>query len=132
MHNEALLLDSTRPVSTLNIDNGCPEHSSQGVPSSCQDLQWYVLRVTYSRELKIKALLDERGVRTFIPMVWRKKTASGKTERKLAGPAAYKYLDNPNQFYPPCELKYERWEKVNIPHDYVIDGEPNQNENNYE
>lgn len=52
-----------------------------------------------------------------------------KTERKLAGPAAYKYLDNPNQFYPPCELKYERWEKVNIPHDYVIDGEPNQNEN---
>ena len=83
MLNEALLLDSTRPVSTPNIINGCPEHSSQGVPFSCQDLQWYVLRVSYSRTLKIKALLDERGVRTFIPMVWQKKTEGGKTEKKL-------------------------------------------------
>ena len=83
MLNEALLLDSTRPVSTLNINNGCPEHSSQGVLSLCQEPQWYVLRVTYSRELKIKALLDERGVTTFVPMVWRKKTEGGKTERKL-------------------------------------------------
>ena len=83
MLNEALLLDSTRPVSTLNINNGCPEHSSQGVLSSCQEPQWYVLRVTYSRELKIKALLDERGVTTFVPMVWHKKAEGAKTEKKL-------------------------------------------------
>lgn len=83
MQNEALLLDSTRPVSALNNNYGCPEHSSQGVLSSCQDLQWYVLRVSYSRSLKIKALLDERGVTTFIPMVWQKKTEGGKTEKKL-------------------------------------------------
>ena len=81
-----LLLDSTRPFSNdRNIDFGCPEHSSQGVPSSCPDLpsNWYVLRVSYSRELKIKALLDEQGVRTFVPMMWRKKTVDGKTEKKL-------------------------------------------------
>ena len=81
-----LLLDSTRPFSNdRNIDFGCPEHSSQGVPSSCPDLpsNWYVLRVSYSRELKIKALLDEQGVRTFVPMMWRKKTVGGKTEKKL-------------------------------------------------
>ena len=83
MLNDALLLDSTRPVSTPNTFNGCPEHSSQGVPSSCQDPQWYVLRVSYSRSLKIKAILDERGVTTFIPMVWQKKTEGGKTEKKL-------------------------------------------------
>jgi hypothetical protein len=83
MLNDALLLDSTRPVSTPNIVNGCPEHSSQGVPLSCQDLQWYVLRVSYSRSLKIKALLDEKGIRTFVPMIWRKKTVEGKTEKKL-------------------------------------------------
>lgn len=85
MLNEALLLDSTRPVSTLNIDNGCPEHSSQGVLSSCQDLQfnWYVLRVSYSRELKIKALLDEKGIQTFVPMAYRKETIDGKTRKKL-------------------------------------------------
>lgn len=81
-----LLLDSTRPFcNDRNIDFGCPEHSSQGVPSSYPDLpsNWYVLRVSYSRELKIKALLDEQGVRTFVPMMWRKKTVGGKTEKKL-------------------------------------------------
>ena len=85
MQNEALLLDSTRPVSALNNNYGCPEHSSQGVLSSCQDLQtdWYVLRVTYSRELKIKALLEERGIQTFVPMTYRKETINGKTRKKL-------------------------------------------------
>ena len=85
MLNEALLLDSTRPVSTLNNVIGCPEHSSQGVLSSCLDLQmqWYVMRVSYSRELKIKALLDEMGIQTFVPMAYRKQTVDGKTKKKL-------------------------------------------------
>ena len=85
MQNEALLLDSTRPVSALNNNYGCPEHSSQGVLSSCQDLRmdWYVLRVTYSRELKIKALLEEMGIQTFVPMAYRKETIDGKTRKKL-------------------------------------------------
>ena len=85
MHNEALLLDSTRPVSNANNTVGCPERSSQGVPSSCQDLtvRWYVLRVSYSRELKIKAILDEKGIQTFVPMMWKKVTVGEKTEKKL-------------------------------------------------
>ena len=76
MLNDALLLDSARPVSTVNTFNGCPERSSEGV-------HWYVLRVTYSRELKIKAILDERGVRAFVPMMWKKTEEAGKTGRKL-------------------------------------------------
>ena len=85
MLNEALLLDSTRPVSDLNSSYGCPEHSSQGVLSSYLDLQfnWFVLRVSYSRELKIKAILDEKGIQTFVPMVYRKQTLDGKTRKKL-------------------------------------------------
>ena len=88
MLNEALLLDSTRPVSKQNNTIGCPEHSSQGVPFSCLEPDndkncWYVLRVSYSRELKVKAVLDEMGVKAFVPMVWRKKTVDGKTEKKL-------------------------------------------------
>ena len=85
MLNEALLLDSTRPVSDLNSSYGCPEHSSVGVLSSCLDLQfnWFVLRVSYSRELKIKAILDEKGIQTFVPMVYRKQTVDGKTRKKL-------------------------------------------------
>ena len=79
MLNSALLLDSARPFSDdKNICLGCPEHSSEGVL-----LSWYVLRVSYSREMKIKALLDKMGVQTFVPMMWRKRTIEGRTEKKL-------------------------------------------------
>ena len=84
MLNEALLLDSARLDSNdLNNLYGCPEHSSQGVLSSCQ---WFVLRVTYSRELKIKDALDKRGVSTFVPMMWKKVEKEGNT-RKMLVPA---------------------------------------------
>ena len=89
MLNEALLLDSTRPFSNdRNIHLGCPERSSLGVPLSCPEVSadpcsWYLLRVSYSRELKIKAFLDSMGIRTFVPMIWRKRTVDGKAEKKL-------------------------------------------------
>ena len=68
MLKETLLLDSTRPFSDApNMDIGCPEHSSEGVPSS-----WYALRVSYSRELKVRDRLNESGIRTFVPMIWRR------------------------------------------------------------
>ena len=62
------MLDSTRPFSDApNMDIGCPEHSSEGVP-----LSWYALRVSYSRELKVRDRLNELGVKTFVPMMWRR------------------------------------------------------------
>ena len=62
------MLDSTRPFSDApNMDIGCPELSSEGVPSS-----WYALRVSYSRELKVQDKLNELGVKTFVPMMWRR------------------------------------------------------------
>ena len=62
------MLDSTRPFSDApNMDIGCPEHSSEGVPSS-----WYALRVSYSRELKVQDRLNESGIRTFVPIMWRR------------------------------------------------------------
>ena len=79
MLKENLLLDSARPFSDIDHNTvGCPEHSSEGVP-----LSWYVLRVSYSRELKVQQRLDEEGVRSFVPMVWRKKEVAGKTTRIL-------------------------------------------------
>ena len=61
------MLDSTRPIGeTLNTDLGRPKSTSAGVLSS-----WYALRATYSRELKVQADLQEKGVRTFIPMMWK-------------------------------------------------------------
>ncbi len=47
-----------------------------------QDIkQWYPMRVTYSREMKIKALLDEAGIDSFIPMHYVEKTIKDKTTR---------------------------------------------------
>ena len=71
------MLDSTRPIGkTLNTDLGRPKSTSAGVLLQCQEAtqpRWYALRATYSRELKVQAALQERGVRTFIPMMWREK-----------------------------------------------------------
>ena len=60
-----LLLDSTGPFGdTLNTDIVSPEPGSMGVPQS-----WYVLRVSYSRTLKIREAIDAKGIRTFVPMM---------------------------------------------------------------
>jgi hypothetical protein len=77
MLKETLLLDSTRPFSDApNKHIGCPEHSSEGVPSS-----WYALRVSYSRELKVQKALDALGVKTFVPMMWKR--CQDNPDRKL-------------------------------------------------
>lgn len=72
------MLDSTRPIGNSNTDLGRPKSTSAGVLSS-----WYALRATYSRELKVQSMLNERGVRTFVPMIMRKQTVNGKIEKKL-------------------------------------------------
>lgn len=40
--------------------------------SADMENQWYALRATYSRELKVQGSLNEKGVRTFVPMMWKK------------------------------------------------------------
>lgn len=45
---------------------------------------WYAIRVTYSRELKAKELLDELGVESFIPMRHTEKIVGAKRVRVLA------------------------------------------------
>lgn len=73
------MLDSTRPIGKpINNDHGRPKDTSAGVLKS-----WYALRATYSRELKVSEQLEERGMRTFVPMMWRKHTKDGRTEKKL-------------------------------------------------
>ena len=83
------MLDSARQFSDANQDenhHGRQESIIPGVTFSCQDSKesiWYVLRVSYSREMKVKALLEERGVRTFVPMEWKKKEKDGKQIKVL-------------------------------------------------
>lgn len=47
------------------------------------EYRWFALRATYSRELKIRDSLTERGIRTFVPMTWRKREVEGNIEKKL-------------------------------------------------
>ena len=57
--------------------------------------------------------------------------AQSKTERKKAGPAAWHYNDQPDQYGSDSGLlTHERWERVQLPHDYVVDQDLNQFENN--
>ena len=83
-----LLLDSARtPSDELNTDSGCPKNTSAGVLPSCQ-YSWFALRATYSRELKIRDQLAERGVRTFVPMIWKRcPVKPGMTQTKKLVPA---------------------------------------------
>lgn len=71
------MLDSTRPIGkTLNTDLGRPKSTSAGVLLQCHEAtqpRWHVLRATYARELKVQIALQEKGIRTFIPMMWREK-----------------------------------------------------------
>ncbi len=71
------MLDSTRPIGkTLNTDIGRPKSTSAGVLLQCHEAtqqRWHVLRATYARELKVQTALQEKGIRTFIPMMWREK-----------------------------------------------------------
>ena len=54
-----------------------------------------------------------------------------KTERRLHGPASYYYMDDPDPYYygMEVEMRYDGWERVNVPHDYVVCGTPDKNEN---
>lgn len=46
-------------------------------------LTWYALRVSYSRELALKAILDEEHIENFIPMRHEYSTKNGKRTHKL-------------------------------------------------
>lgn len=46
-------------------------------------LLWYAIRVTYNRELKVKAALDSKGIENFIPMHFQDIVVKEKKFRKL-------------------------------------------------
>lgn len=54
---------------------------------------------------------------------------SAKTERKKQGPACIYYNDAVDDFRTDVEFNKDKWEVVNLPHDYIILGEPKQENN---
>lgn len=94
-----MLLDSTRSFSDApNKHIGCPEHSSEGVLSS-----WYALRVSYSRELKVQKALDALGVKTFVPMMWKRcPVKPGMTKPGMTKPATTTSAGNSDRKLVPA------------------------------
>ena len=56
--------------------------SQLSTPNS-QLLHWFAVRVSYSRELSLKAILDEENIESFIPMRYGIVMKGGKRVRKL-------------------------------------------------
>lgn len=48
-----------------------------------KDIYWYALRITYSRELALKAYLDQHNIENFIPMRYEYVVRNGQRIRKL-------------------------------------------------
>lgn len=45
--------------------------------------QWYVLRVLFGRELKLKEKLEEKNIKCFVPLRYIETCVGGRTKRKL-------------------------------------------------
>lgn len=56
--------------------------------------------------------------------------AQSKTERKKIGPAAYHYHDKPNDYGNECEKNSSYWYRVDLPHDYIVEQDNDQTQNN--
>lgn len=56
-----------------------------------QSRNWYVIRVTYNREMIVKAELDSLGVESFIPMCHRVTEKNGKLVKQLV-PAVHNLI----------------------------------------
>lgn len=48
-----------------------------------QNLHWFAVRVSYSRELTLKSILDKENIESFIPMCYGMVMKGGKRVRKL-------------------------------------------------
>ncbi len=55
---------------------------------------------------------------------------SAKTERMKWGPAAVCYNDRPEDFRTNVEFSGEKWQWVDLPHDYIVAGEMSSENNN--
>jgi transcription antitermination factor NusG len=55
-------------------------------------MHWYPMRITYHREMKIKALLDEMGIESFLPMHWEVVETKNKGKKRMLLPAIHNLI----------------------------------------
>ena len=64
-----------------------------------------------------------------IPKVKGPVYMQAKTESKKQGPAAIYYNDAPDDYRNNVEYYTDKWEKVSLPHDYIVSGEMSEENN---
>ncbi|MBQ4368059.1 MAG: UpxY family transcription antiterminator [Muribaculaceae bacterium] len=79
---------------------------------------WYPLRVTYNRELKVKADLDARGVTNFVPMQYRREERNGVMVNHLV-PSVHNLIFV--QFTPSEMTEYKK--STSLPIRYIMNRE---------
>ena len=62
-------------VTDMAMDTGTDTKASS--PAECPQLKWFPLRVTYSRELKVRDMLRMSGFECFVPMTVREEETGG-------------------------------------------------------
>lgn len=73
-------------------------------------MHWFPMRITYHRETKIKALLDEMGVENFLPMHWEMVETKNGGKKRMLLPAIHNliFVKSTQEFL--TELKMTREE----------------------
>ncbi len=79
--------------------------------------QWYALRVTYARELKIKDYLDVRHVENYIPMRYEERMY-GERRRRILVPAVHNLI-----FVHLDPLALRELKAADLPIRYIMDRE---------
>lgn len=83
-------------------------------------IYWYALRITYSRELSLKAYLDEINVENFVPMRYEMVVRHGQRVRKLV-PAVHNLIFIRSTRTQIDQIKEEN--AANFPLRYIMDRE---------
>ena len=80
--------------------------------------QWYVLRVLFGRELKLKEELSKLDIKCFVPLKYIETTKEGKTKRKLVSAISnILFIHTNSEVIDAVKSKY----KYTLPFSYLID-----------
>jgi len=86
-------------------------------PQNDEKKHWYAMRVTYSREVKMKEILEERGIECFIPMRYHTKVIRGR-KAKILKPVIHNLL-----FAHGTKTEIQEAKKYHEYLQYIIDRE---------
>lgn len=74
----------------FNTRTSMPQRYAQ-TSTEAEEKHWFAMRVTYSREVKMKELLEEKGVECFVPMQYQTKIIRGR-KAKILKPVIHNLL----------------------------------------